>query len=247
MILYAAILSILGVMSEASPLENRVDQVVSVFENGTTVVQYCAIENISDGRGYTAGKAGFTSATGDLYELIRRYDLNHVDSPFKPLESLLEKRAREESPSTEGLESLPGIWKQLCATPDFIEAQDLLADEYYKRPAREHLKEFGLKSPLAYLIFHDTVLQQGDGRDPDSFSGVIIKMRALPKTEELFLSEFLRARIQILNHAFNPATREVWKESVDRAHALNRLLKSHQLSLRGPFTLHVWETDYTIR
>src|SRR5262245_33374802 len=41
----------------------RVDQLISAFENSTTEIQYDYAENIDDGRGVTAGRAGFTTAT----------------------------------------------------------------------------------------------------------------------------------------------------------------------------------------
>ena len=42
------------------------DQIMSVFENDTPAIQYGYAENLHDGRGVTAGRAGFTSATGDM-------------------------------------------------------------------------------------------------------------------------------------------------------------------------------------
>ena len=39
------------------------DQIISVFENNDPVINYDFIGNINDGRGYTAGRAGFTTAT----------------------------------------------------------------------------------------------------------------------------------------------------------------------------------------
>src|SRR4051794_38398220 len=52
---------------------HRADQLVSTFENSTPVIQYGYIENIHDGRGYTAGRAGFTTATGDFLDVVERY------------------------------------------------------------------------------------------------------------------------------------------------------------------------------
>ncbi len=49
------------------------DQFVSIFENGTSEIQYGSAEDIGDGRGITAGRAGFTSATGDMLIVIEKY------------------------------------------------------------------------------------------------------------------------------------------------------------------------------
>src|SRR5262245_25810326 len=35
--------------------KRRADRLISIFENSTPVIQYAYIENIRDGRGYTAG------------------------------------------------------------------------------------------------------------------------------------------------------------------------------------------------
>ena len=47
---------------------HRADALISIFENGTPKIQYGYAENIRDGRGITAGRAGFTTATGDALE-----------------------------------------------------------------------------------------------------------------------------------------------------------------------------------
>jgi chitosanase len=42
-----------------------IDQLTSLFENSTPILQYGYCEDIDDGRGLTAGRAGFTSGTGE--------------------------------------------------------------------------------------------------------------------------------------------------------------------------------------
>src|ERR671927_1439694 len=53
--------------------KHRAAQITSTFENSTLELQYDYVENVGDGRGVTAGRAGFTSATGDLLLVVRRY------------------------------------------------------------------------------------------------------------------------------------------------------------------------------
>ena len=220
------------------------DQVVSLFENATPVVQYCAIEDIHDGRGYTAGKAGFTTATGDLYQLILKYKNSNPDSPFNRIEATLKARADHESPSLEGLEQLPEIWKSVCETQAFVAAQDELTDQFYKTPALRLQEHFKLKSPLAFLILYDTAIQHGDGEGPDSINGVIRKMGDLPRDEFSFLSKFLVARESVLLHPADAATTTAWSESVDRVHALMRLLNARNFELKTPFILQVWNREW---
>jgi len=49
------------------------NKIISIFENGTPNLQYDYIEHIDDQHGYTAGIAGYTSATGDMLEVIEKY------------------------------------------------------------------------------------------------------------------------------------------------------------------------------
>jgi len=60
----------------------RADRLISTFENSTPVLQYAYVQDIHDGRGYTAGRAGFTTATGDLLVVVERYTRR---SPINPL------------------------------------------------------------------------------------------------------------------------------------------------------------------
>ena len=238
---------LIAVSCFAVPTDDLADHIVSIFENSTPEIQYCAIEDVKDGRGYTAGAAGFTTATGDLYELVIRYHKINPDTPFAGLEGILREKARHQDGSIVGLETLPEIWKSVCDTPFFKQAQDQLVNDYYKKPARKYVKKYQLKSQLAYLIIYDTIIQHGDGDDPDSFQGVISKMNFIPEGETEFLKEFLRARIEILNCSTNPSTRDTWHDSVDRAWALLRLIDAGEFELKTPLTLHVWGEDWVLK
>jgi Glycosyl hydrolase family 46 len=46
--------------------KRRAEQLTSIFENDTTELQYAYVEDLHDGRGITAGRAGFNAAA-DLY------------------------------------------------------------------------------------------------------------------------------------------------------------------------------------
>src|SRR4051812_476079 len=76
----------------------RADKLVSQFENSTSVIQYCYIQALDDGRGYTAGRAGFTSATGDLLEVAELYT---NATPGNPLADLI-PRLRELAATNDG-------------------------------------------------------------------------------------------------------------------------------------------------
>src|SRR6185437_9800653 len=51
----------------------RIEQLTTVFENSTTTFRYDYVEDLGDGRGYTAGRVGFCTGTGDLLDVVERY------------------------------------------------------------------------------------------------------------------------------------------------------------------------------
>jgi hypothetical protein len=58
----------------SSELKSCIEQMISVFENESTSLKYDYIENLHDGRGYTAGPYGFLIADGDLLQVVEVYD-----------------------------------------------------------------------------------------------------------------------------------------------------------------------------
>src|SRR5215218_7439049 len=96
-----------GVGHLTNAQRHRVDQLISLFENDTPEIQYCYIENINDGRGFTAGRAGFTTATADLLEVVERYTRIVPDNRLAPFLPRLREVAAQGSGSTAGLEGLP--------------------------------------------------------------------------------------------------------------------------------------------
>jgi len=144
---------------------------ISIFENESPSLQYDTVEDFGDGRGYAAGRAGFSSRDGDLLEVVQLYDRmqpNNVLSVFVP--TLKERRG---TASTEGLEALPAAWKQAASDPLFRQAQDQISDKLYYKPAMQTATALHLRSPLAKLILYDAIIRHGEGDDPDSFDGLI--------------------------------------------------------------------------
>jgi len=61
-------------------------QVTSTAENSTKdwTAAYAYIEDIHDGRGYTGGLVGFTPATSDMLQLVRRYGAEQPGNTLAP-------------------------------------------------------------------------------------------------------------------------------------------------------------------
>ena len=243
------------ILSYNDNIEKRVESVVSLFENSKLSPVYEYIEDINDGRGFTAGKIGFTTGTGDLILVVKEYlKLNpKADPAWLSLMPTLIERSKDLSGTTKGLEALPDLWKKACIDPLFIQAQNNITNELYKNPAKKRLKEFGLHSPLAYLVFYDTMVQHGDDPDsvgdqidPDGFSGILKRMPVKLSNEKEFLTAFLKARREVLSNANNVETRDAWRDSVTRVDALQDLIGKNAMSLEGDVVVRVWNTDFKL-
>src|SRR3954462_1554546 len=120
----------------------RAAQIISTFENSTLELQYDYVENIGDERGITAGRAGFTSATGDLLLVVRRYVETKPDNVLTPYVPALE--AVNGTDSVTGLGGFADAWAEVAEDPDFRKLQDELVDELYFTPAMTMAADLGI-------------------------------------------------------------------------------------------------------
>ncbi|WP_409186093.1 chitosanase [Amycolatopsis sp. VS8301801F10] len=185
----------------ASPEKKEIAmQLVSSAENSSLdwKKQYSYIEDIGDGRGYTAGIIGFCSGTGDMLELVRAYTQAVPDNPLAKFLPALEKV--NGSDSHEGLGSaFESAWKEAAGTEEFQAAQNSERDRVYFDPAVNQGKSDGLGA-LGQFIYYDAIVMHGPGTSTDSFGG--IRDAALSKAkppaqggdETAYLKAFLDAR-----------------------------------------------------
>jgi chitosanase len=226
----------------------RAAQITSTFENATLELQYDYAENIGDGRGITAGRAGFTSATGDLLLLVRRYTEMKPDNPLAPYIPALE--AVEGTDSEAGLDGFADAWTEAAADPDQRQVQDDLVDELYFTPAMALADEAGIATPLGQAIMWDTMIQHGAGGE--NGTRVIIEETrdnagALDGDEVAWLDAFLDARLHHLGHAYENTTQDADASSRSRIDALRSLLADGNLALQAPLTWKVYGSTYTVR
>jgi chitosanase len=226
----------------------RAAQITSTFENATLELQYDYAENIGDGRGITAGRAGFTSATGDLLLLVRRYTEMKPDNPLAPYIPALE--AVEGTDSEAGLDGFADAWTEAAADPDQRQVQDDLVDELYFTPAMALADEAGIATPLGQAIMWDTMIQHGAGGE--NGTRVIIEETqdtvGTPDGDEAaWLDAFLDARLHHLGHAYENTTEDADASSRSRIDALRSLLADGNLALEAPLTWKVYGSTYTLR
>jgi chitosanase len=161
--------------------------------------QYGYIEDIGDGRGYTAGIIGFCSGTGDMLDLVELYTERKPDNVLAAYLPAL--RDVDGTDSHDGLD--PGFgdaWQEAARDPAFQRAQDDERDRVYFDPAVDAGKGDGLGT-LGQFAYYDALVMHGGGDDSASFGA--IRERALARAEPparggdevVYLNAFLDARV----------------------------------------------------
>ncbi|MFJ9951835.1 chitosanase [Kitasatospora sp. NPDC091207] len=217
-------------------------QLVSSAENSSLNwrAQFGYIEDINDGRGYTAGLIGFCSGTGDMLDLVQHY----TDAvPDNPLASYLPAlRQVNGSASHEGLD--PGFtaaWAEAAGDPAFQQAQLHELDRVYFDPAVSRAKQDGLRA-LGQFAYYDAAVVHG----PDGLAK--IRREALAKAtppsqggdETAYLEAFLDARNAEM--VTEPAHSDTSR--IDTAQRV--FLRAGNLDLDTPLHWAVYGTQFSI-
>lgn len=163
---------------------------------------YSYIEDIDDGRGYTAGLVGFTSRTGDLLKVVKEYKKLRSNNKLVRFIPALKSVEGTSSHGKLG-NSFVNAWKQSARDPKFIEAQDKIVKQMYLNPTVHYAKKDNL-SPLGQYIYYDALVVHGPGNDENSFGGIrreALKRSKGPKNrteERKYLLTFLKVRTKIM-------------------------------------------------
>lgn len=234
----------------------RTERLIQLFEYGTTEITpatYAAVSNLDDGRGYTCGRAGFTTATGDwllVVELYAKKRPGHLLEKYLPC---LRELARSGSDEVSGLEAMAGDAGQASGDPEFRRAQDEIMDRLTYQPSRELADAAGLVSGLSRAVLFDSVVQHGDGDDYDGAPALLertrLKVGGTPASgvdEHAWLLAFLSVRRASLAHAADPATRAAWAESVGRVDVWRQIAEAGNWELKGPITIKTAEYDEVV-
>jgi chitosanase len=221
-------------------------QIVSAAENSSLNwrAQFGYIEDIKDGRGYTAGIIGFCSGTGDQLDLVEYYTQvkpNNVLAKYLPA-----LRKVNGTDSHKGLD--PGYtkdWKTAAKDKVFQDAQEHERDRVYFNPSVNQAKTDGLPI-LGQFIYYDAIVMHGDGGDRDSFGS--IRKNALKKAKTpaqggdvtAYLNAFLDARVVAMKHEEAHAD----TSRVDTAQRV--FLKNKNFELTTPLKFKVYGESFTI-
>ncbi|GEM44479.1 chitosanase [Deinococcus cellulosilyticus] len=221
-------------------------QLVSSAENSSLDwrAQYKYIEDIQDGRGYTAGIIGFCSGTGDMLELVEAYTRMKPSNVLaKYLPALRQVNGTD---SHAGLDpNFPADWRTAAQDTTFQQAQDSERDRGYFNPAVGQAKTDGLRA-LGQFIYYDAMVMHGPGTDPVSFGGIRATAMRNAKTpaqggsEVTYLHAFLNARVAAMK------TEEAHSDTSRVDTAQRVFLNNGNLDLNTPLTWQVYGDTYNI-
>ncbi|MEW2164501.1 chitosanase [Streptomyces sp. NPDC007084] len=221
-------------------------KLVSSAENSSLdwKAQYKYIEDIGDGRGYTAGIIGFCSGTHDMLDLVELYTRRQPGNVLAAYLPAL--RGVDGSDSHEGLDpGFPAAWREAAQDTAFQQAQNDERDRVYFNPAVRQGKSDGI-GVLGQFTYYDAIVMHGDGDDSTSFGG--IRGRALAKArppaqggdEVTYLNAFLDARVWAMKQ-------EEAHSDTSRVDTAQRVfVRNRNLNLDTPLDWKVYGDSYHI-
>ena len=217
-------------------------QLVSAAENSSLDwrAQYKYIEDIGDGRGYTAGIIGFCSGTGDMLELVTAYTKTEPGNVLAKYLPALQKVNNSDSHA--GLDpNFIKDWKTAAADSVFQAAQNTERDRVYFNPSVADGKADGVRA-LGQFAYYDASVMHG-------YEGMrSIRTRALKKAkppaqggnETTWLNAFLDERVIEMN-------KEEAHSDTSRVDTAQRVfLKNGNFDLNTPLKFAVYGENFTI-
>jgi chitosanase len=217
-------------------------QIVSAAENSSLDwrAQFSYIEDIKDGRGYTAGIIGFCSGTGDMLDLVEAYT---TAKPSNVLAKYLPALRKVDGTSSHsGLDpNFTKDWKTAAADPAFQAKQESERDRVYFNPSVRDGKADGVRALGQFAYYDASVVHGYDGMRS-------IRSRALQKAkppaqggnETTWLNAFLDERVIEMK-------KEAAHEDTTRIDTAQRVfLNDRNFDLNTPLHFEVYEQPFTI-
>ncbi len=230
------------------------EAMTSVWENDTPKLDYAYAEDIGDGRGYTSGRAGFCTGTGDAILVVQCYDKlrtaaqGNVMAKYLPaLVAINDKfeATGQDQASTAPLDAVgdwPADWAKSYNTAatraDFKKCQDQVVDQLYYTPAMKAAAKWGLVTALSKAALYDAFINHGeDGalalvKAANSAAGdgaqvaPVVGYQGI--TEDAWLQKFLEKRRDVLG---GDAT---WIDAIDRVAGYEKQRRRKNWDLAQP-------------
>jgi chitosanase len=224
------------------------EAMTSIWENDTPILDYAYSENIHDGRGYTSGRAGFCTGTGDAIQVIDCYDQRrtaasgNVMAKYMPaLKTINDKFSQtgQDQGDTSLLDAV-GSWVSdwgasyttAVTRADFKACQDQVSDLLYYTPAMQAAAKVGLQTALTRAALYDMWINQGDDALVTKTNTALGVKTAIgvgnSVTEDQWLQKFLELRRDLL------AGDSTWKTSVDRVAGYEKARRRGDWDLAQP-------------
>ena len=222
------------------------EAMTSIWENDTPVLAYGYAENIKDGRGYTSGRAGFCTGTGDAIQVIDCYDQlrtaanGNLMVKYMPALTTINQKfmsSGQDQGDTSLLDAV-GSWvndwgasyNSAATQADFKKCQDQISDALYYRPAMQAATKVGLTRALTRAALYDMWINQGDAAlvsQTNSALGVTSTI-GHGVTEDQWLQKFVELRRDLL------AGDKTWATSVDRVAGYEKARRRGNWDLSQP-------------
>jgi len=208
----------------------------SIWENDTPVLQYAYSQNIHDGRGYTNGRAGFCTGTGDAIQVVECYmnrrtaaNGNLMAKYWNALVTINNNfLSTGQNQGDTSLLDAVGCWtcdwassyNNSTTRSDFKSCQDQITYKLYLLPALDAAVKWGMTWALTEAELYDAFVNHGD----DGANAIIASTNSALGdssqvapvigfngiTESAWLKKFLEKRRDVL---FNDPT---WIDAIDR-------------------------------
>lgn len=221
-------------------------RLVSSAENSSLEwrAQFQYIEDIGDGRGYTAGIIGFCSGTGDMLELVEQYTATKPDNLLAKYLPALRKVNGTDSHAGLGA-AFENDWRIAAGDTLFQQAQEFERDRVYFNPSVNLAVSDGLRT-LGQFIYYDAAVMHG----PDAWGGGLpdIRQRVLSKVqppakggdETTYLNAFLDERAIEMR-------KEAAHDNVDRVEKQQRaFLNQSNYDLDAPLRWTMYGDPFSI-
>lgn len=217
---------------------------ISTAENSTLDWRssYSYIEDIGDGRGYTAGIAGFCSGTGDMIMVVDRYIVlkpsGNVLQPYRAALAAVNGTASHAGLGT----GFTNAWVTASSDPLFQQAQQEIRDSLYFTPAVNQAKADGLGALGQMCYFDHSILNGFDGmmtgiRNPVIAGGTLPPSQG--GNESTYLNAWLaRAIVQMdTDPAHSDHSRVIAQQAFRAAGKLNLELPLSWTMYGDPFSI----------
>jgi chitosanase len=229
----------------------RADRLINVFENGVLDNQYDYIANLKDGRGYTAGRAGFCTGCGDLLQVVEDYTTKEPSNALAKYLPELRRLKSAGSDSVAGLKGFVTAWRNAASDQVFRDTQDREMDIMYFVPAVDYAKSMNWQSSLALVVLYEAGIQHGYDDDPDGIPAMLQEAiakaaRSGRKDESTVLHDFLNIRRAHLVYSTAAETRAEWHESVGRADTMLDIFASGNFNFIGPLNVEPFGESFVI-